>query len=109
MSARGLLGHPWAGLFVPAGAAIAAWIVVSILWPTTTPVGQTSSDPEVRLCDVAVDALLHSKDLIEITRAGIIVRERSRVSTSASAAGSPVDSHISAAAHNRVSPSSLIW
>jgi hypothetical protein len=30
-------------------------------------------DLEVRLCDQAVDALLHSKDLVEVTRAGIIV------------------------------------
>jgi hypothetical protein len=28
-----------------------------------------------RLCDRAVDALLHSKDLVEVQRAGIIIRE----------------------------------
>jgi len=30
---------------------------------------------EHRLCDRAVDALLHSKDLVEVQRAGIIIRE----------------------------------
>ena len=74
MTARGLLGHPWAGLFVPIGGAAATWVILSIIWPSA-PVGQPSSDPEVRLCDVAVDTLLHSKDLTEVTRAGIIVHE----------------------------------
>ena len=30
---------------------------------------------ERRLCDQAVDALVHSKDLVEVERAGIIIRE----------------------------------
>jgi hypothetical protein len=30
---------------------------------------------EASLCDQAVDALLHSKDLVEVQRAGIIIRE----------------------------------
>ena len=38
------------------------------------PIARTV-DPEARLCDQAVEALLHSKDLVEVTRAGIIIRE----------------------------------
>jgi hypothetical protein len=34
-----------------------------------------SEHAERRLCDRAVDALLHSKDLVEVERAGIIIRE----------------------------------
>ena len=34
-----------------------------------------SEDAERRLCDRAVEALVHSKDLVEVERAGIIIRE----------------------------------
>ena len=56
------------------GAATILWLIpnyashhISISLPEVRP------DPEVRLCDQMVDALLHSKDLVEVTRAGILV------------------------------------
>jgi hypothetical protein len=77
MNARGFLDdYPWAGLLlVPISVGAAVWIVLSIIWPSPRTIGQPTSDPEVRLCDAMVEALLHSKDLTEVTRAGIIVRE----------------------------------
>jgi hypothetical protein len=56
-----------------------AWMVgafATLIWMLATwgaPILKTG-DPEVRLCDQAVEALLHSKDLVEVTRAGIIIR-----------------------------------
>jgi hypothetical protein len=60
------------------GAATIAWVMLH--WMSSTKVGDLipipkKTDPEIRLCDQAVDALLHSKDLTEVTRAGIIVHE----------------------------------
>jgi hypothetical protein len=52
--------------------------IVALSWdrhrpqPSTTPL---ISDPEVLLCDRAVEALLHSKELIEVERAGIIIQQ----------------------------------
>ena len=57
------------GLFwlaVVGGAAVSV-LALSIPFP--------AEHAERRLCDRAVDALLHSKDLVEVQRAGIIIRE----------------------------------
>jgi hypothetical protein len=35
----------------------------------------SSDDVERKLCDRAVDELLNSKDLVEVTRAGIVIQE----------------------------------
>lgn len=62
----------------------AAAIIVWWEWPRTPLVApsavqviiQSSPDAaEHRLCDHAVDMLLHSNDLVEVTRAGVIVHE----------------------------------
>lgn len=56
-------------------AAVIVWLILN--WAprhVTVSIPIPRPDPEVRLCDQAVDALLHSKELIEITRAEIIVR-----------------------------------
>ena len=60
--------------------ALLVWLVFNLFsWGTrATRVGEpipVSGDPEVRLCDRAVDALLHSKELIEVERGAAIVRE----------------------------------
>jgi hypothetical protein len=73
-SARG----PVAFALLVGGAATIAWMMLH--WMSLTKVGDLipipkKTDPEVQLCDQAVDALLHSKDLVEVTRAGIIVHE----------------------------------
>lgn len=49
----------------------APWRSVSITIPIPHP---TNLDREVLLCDREVEALLHSKDWVEIQRAEIIVR-----------------------------------
>lgn len=54
------------GLFI---AAIYAGVTLAIAWP--------SYPVEQRLCDQAVDALLDSKDLVEVERAGMLIRELS--------------------------------
>ena len=63
----------WAPLFggISAGLlALAAGVGFSFLlnWLAAGPDGKARS-----LCDVQVEALLNSKDLVEVTRAGIIV------------------------------------
>ena len=69
----GALRFPWSssgrGLFLLAvvGGAAASVLVLAIPFP--------SEYAERQLCDRAVDALLHSKDLVEVQRAGIIIRE----------------------------------
>ena len=52
------------------GAGMILWLIFNHV---TLSLSDSISDPEVRLCDQAVDALLHSKDLVEVTRAGLIV------------------------------------
>lgn len=54
--------------------ATIVWIVLSDLEHLKPATSHKSVDPEVLLCDQAVEALLHSKDLVEVTRAGIIVQ-----------------------------------
>jgi hypothetical protein len=58
---------------------VAVWGFVHWATPTApTTVGApipATGDPEVRLCDRAVEALLHSNELIEVERAAAIVRE----------------------------------
>jgi hypothetical protein len=49
------------------GGAAASVLVLAMPFP--------ADHAERRLCDRAVDALLHSKDLVEVERAGIIIRE----------------------------------
>lgn len=65
------LRFPWSlgnGLLWGAVAGgVASVLVLAIPFP--------SEHAERRLCDRAVDALLHSKDLVEVQRAGIIIRE----------------------------------
>jgi hypothetical protein len=58
-------------------AGVVVWLylshhTVSISIPT--PPALTQDRAEVLLCDKEVDALLHSKDPIEIARAGIIIQ-----------------------------------
>lgn len=65
---------PLAFALVVGGAAVIVWMLFHITVSIPT-VGQPNPDPEVRLCDKAVEALLHSKDLVEVTRAGIIIRQ----------------------------------
>jgi hypothetical protein len=58
-------------LFLPlllAALGVLAAILLPIQWSPTTPA-------EHVLCDRAVEALLHSNDLVEIQRAGVIIRE----------------------------------
>jgi hypothetical protein len=58
-------------------AGVIVWMLFHHVTVTTPKVGSPippSDDPEVRLCDQAVDTLLHSKDLVEVTRAGIIIQ-----------------------------------
>jgi hypothetical protein len=68
---RSLWEHPWAPFILPLLFAVAGAGGVALTW--AVPGG--ASDAERRLCDRAVDALLHSKDLVEVERAGIIIRE----------------------------------
>ena len=67
----GALRFPWSsGTGLLLGAVVggaASVLVLAMPFP--------SEGPERRLCDRAVDALLHSKDLVEVQRAGIIIRE----------------------------------
>ena len=68
----GALRFPWSagtGLFLLAviGGAAASALVLAMPFP--------GEHAERRLCDRAVDTLLHSKDLVEVQRAGIIIRE----------------------------------
>ena len=68
----GALRFPWSagtGLFLLAvvGGAVASVLALAIPFP--------GEHAERRLCDRAVDALLHSKDLVEVQRAGIIIHE----------------------------------
>jgi hypothetical protein len=66
----GLRAFPWSwGTGLLFAVAAASWALVLAV-PFPSP-----SHAEHRLCDQAVDALLHSKDLVEIERAGIIIRE----------------------------------
>jgi hypothetical protein len=58
------------------------WYYPLILLPAVAMVGVVaytapSRDKEEELCAKAVDAVLHSTDLVEVTRAGIIIRETS--------------------------------
>jgi hypothetical protein len=61
-------------------AGVVMWLylshhTVSISIPTPAPVPALTQDrAETLLCDKEVDALLHSKDPIEIARAGIIIQ-----------------------------------
>ena len=59
---------------------VGALVIWSILNLTTAPtkIGQpipVSGEPVTRLCDRAVEALLHSKELIEVERSAAIVHE----------------------------------
>jgi len=63
------LPFPWQWL-AAVGAAWGAGAAIVML--TLQP---AAPNRETRLCDRMVDALLHSKDLVEVTRAGIIVHE----------------------------------
>jgi hypothetical protein len=60
-------------------AGMVVWLylshhTVSISMPTPALPVLTQDRAEVLLCDKEVDALLHSKDPIEIARAGIIIQ-----------------------------------
>jgi hypothetical protein len=65
-------------IFFPAAALLGAAIVIAptaiISYTTGRPV-HFFSGAERRLCDQAVESLLHSPDLVEVTRAAAIVRE----------------------------------
>jgi hypothetical protein len=65
----GALRFPWFYLTPLAvfAAGVASVVALTLPFP--------SDRAERRLCDRAVDALLHSKDLVEVERAGIIIRE----------------------------------
>lgn len=68
---RSWLDSFWAPFVVPLlfGAAMGAGMLgagMLIRGPT---------DAEHKLCDQAVTALLHSKDLVEVQRAGIVIRQ----------------------------------
>jgi hypothetical protein len=54
-------------LFLAVVGGAASVLVLAMAFP--------SEGPERRLCDRAVAGLLHSKDLVEVERAGIIIRE----------------------------------
>jgi hypothetical protein len=54
------------------GIAIAASLGLSIYAISLPFPGEPQ---EHALCDRAVDALLHSKELVEVTRAGIIIQQ----------------------------------
>ena len=66
---QSLLAHPWTPLALPLLAAL-AFIAAMWMWPWP-PVDTDAR----RLCDQTVASLLHSKDLVEVQRAGIIIRE----------------------------------
>jgi hypothetical protein len=60
-------------------AGVVVWLYlsnhyISISIPTPAPLALTQDRAEVLLCDKEVDLLLHSKDPIEIARAGIIIQ-----------------------------------
>lgn len=67
----GALRFPWSLggglLWLAVVGGVASVLVLAMPFP--------SEHAERRLCDHAVDALLHSKDLVEVERAGIIIRE----------------------------------
>jgi hypothetical protein len=65
-----LLDRPWATLLFFGAMAVGS----SALFGWALDSGG-KSDAEHKLCDQAVAALLHSKDLVEVQRAGIIIRE----------------------------------
>ena len=61
---------PWfstVSVFLAVIAAAAGILILQLPFP--------SYRAERRLCDRAVDALLHSKDMVEVQRAGIVIRE----------------------------------
>lgn len=63
VAARALAsGLAWGAVIGGAGALL--------LWSINS-----GNRAERKLCDQAVEALLHSKDLVEVQRAGIIIRE----------------------------------
>jgi hypothetical protein len=68
---------PLAFALAVGGAAMIVWMLfhITVSIPTVSEPTHKSVDPEVRLCDQAVDALLHSKELVEVTRAGIIIQQ----------------------------------
>lgn len=57
------------------GIALFAAPTVIISLVTQQPLALAPSAAAVRLCDEAVEALLHSKELIEVQRAAAIVHE----------------------------------
>lgn len=59
----------WRDTILPVGvfAVVVASFVAVVVWPWP------NEDKAVVLCDKAVNALLNSKDLVEVTRAGIII------------------------------------
>ena len=69
------------GLLVGAAASVFAWwwrhppaSVPALVQSVSTIVQDSPADQaEHLLCDKEVDDLLHSKDLVEVTRAGILV------------------------------------
>jgi hypothetical protein len=66
---RAKLRHPWLLVSLLFGAALlGAGALFGLLL-------DGKDDAEHKLCDQAVAALLHSKDLVEVQRAGIIIRE----------------------------------
>lgn len=54
-------------LFIGVAAGAAFWLIIIVDFP--------GDREEHALCDRAIDALVHSNDLVEVTRAGIIIRE----------------------------------
>lgn len=52
----------------------AAMLGVAFVAVPVAIIAPGSFDAERRLCDQAVEALLHSPDLVEVTRAGFIIR-----------------------------------
>ena len=71
--ARDVMSHPWLPFVVVPlffGVMMGGGILLGSAWM----VGGIT-DAEHKLCDQAVAALLHSKDLIEVQRAGIIIRQ----------------------------------
>jgi hypothetical protein len=58
----------WWPLIIVFGVGVATWLLLDFAFPF-------GSDSASRLCDQAVATLLHSKDQVEVVRAGIIVYE----------------------------------
>ena len=69
--------RPWGAnvqALVP-GAAVGLSIVGGVLVGLWLPINGRNDGAEHKLCDRAVAALLHSKEPVEVERAGIIIRQ----------------------------------